>query len=92
MITPLIGKSGLTTPAYLMFFGLVGAAFFVARGASASQLALLSAAVALASSLLKIQPTGTYVAWTYPFLLIGLFADREAAGSDRQQVSARPVA
>jgi hypothetical protein len=79
MTTPLAGKSGLTTPAYLMFFGLVGAAFFFARGASAPQLALLTAAVALASSLLKIQPTGTYVAWAYPFLLIGIFASRQTA-------------
>ena len=31
--------------------------------------------VAIAASLLKIHPTGTYVAWAFPFLLIGLFAD-----------------
>jgi hypothetical protein len=35
--------------------------------------------VALASSPLKIQPTGTYVAWAYPFLLIGIFAGRQTA-------------
>jgi hypothetical protein len=92
MIAPLGGKSGLTTPAYALFIALVAATFFIARGASAARLALLTAAIALAASVIKIHSTGVYVAWAYPFLLIGLFADREAAGSDRQQVSARPVA
>jgi hypothetical protein len=75
---PLVGESGLTTPAYVVFFGLVAATFVFARGASASRLALLTAAIAIAASLIKIQPTGTYVAWAYPFLLIGLFANRDA--------------
>jgi len=81
MTAPLVGKSGLTTPAYLLFFGLVGATFFVARNASPRQLALLIGAIALGASLLKIQPTGTYVAWAYPFLLIGVFANVRSAPS-----------
>jgi hypothetical protein len=77
MTTPLVGESGLTTPTYLVFFGLVAATFFMARRASPAQLALLTAAIALAASVIKIQPSGTYVAWAYPFLLIGIFAGRE---------------
>jgi hypothetical protein len=28
--------------------------------------------------LVKVQPTGSYVAWAYPFLLIGIFANGAA--------------
>jgi hypothetical protein len=79
MIAPLIGRSGVTTPAYVLFLGLVAVTFFFARRASASQLALLTAAIALAASLIKIHSTGAYVAWAYPFLLIGIFATAKDA-------------
>ena len=82
LATPLVGESGLTSPAYILLFGLMGATFVVARGASASQLALLTAAIALASSIVKVQSTGTYVAWAYPFLLIGIFAERTPRQAD----------
>ena len=39
----------------------------------------MSAAVIIGANLLKIHPTGTYVAWFYPFLLIGFFIDAPAA-------------
>jgi hypothetical protein len=74
MVTPLVGQSGLTTPTYFLLFGLVAASVGLARGASASRLALLTAAIAIAFSVVKIHATGTYVAWAYPFLLIGIFA------------------
>jgi hypothetical protein len=75
--TPLVGESGLTTPAYCLFWGLMVAAFFLARRGSAAQLALLTAAIAIAASVIKIHSTGSYVAWAYPFLLIGLLAGSE---------------
>lgn len=75
--TPLVGESGLTTPVYCSFFALVAATFFFARGASAAQLALLTAAIAIAASVVKIHSTGSYAAWAYPFLLIGIFAGVE---------------
>jgi hypothetical protein len=78
MAAPLVGESGLTSPAYVVFFTLVAATFVIARRASAAQLALLTAAIAIAASLVKIQPTGTYVAWAYPFLLIGIFTSGRA--------------
>jgi hypothetical protein len=71
--TPLVGESGLTTPAYVLFFGLVAATFVLGRRASEPQLALLTAVIGLAASLIKIQPTGSYVTWAFPFLLIGIF-------------------
>ena len=82
LATPLVGESGLTSPAYVLLFALMGTTFALARGASAAQLALLTAAIALASSIVKVQSTGTYVAWAYPFLLIGIFGDREPQQPD----------
>jgi hypothetical protein len=76
MARPLVGQSGLTTPAYFLFFGLVAATFQAARRTSAAQLALLTAAIAIAASVIKIHATGTYVAWAYPFLLVGILAGR----------------
>jgi len=79
MIAALVGKSGLTSPAYVLFFALVGLSFVLARAASASQLALLSAAIALAASVVKIHSTGVYVAWAYALLLIGVFTSQRTA-------------
>ncbi|MGE0451577.1 MAG: hypothetical protein AB7Q29_18535, partial [Vicinamibacterales bacterium] len=78
--TPTVGTSGLTTPAYGLFFGLVGASFFMARGRSSARLALLTAAIAFAASTIKVHSTGTYVAWAYPFLLIGVAGERKESG------------
>jgi hypothetical protein len=75
MMTPLVGESGLATPFYALFYALVAATFVLARRASPAQLALLTASIAIMAMLVKIQPTGTYVAWAYPFLLIGIFAN-----------------
>ena len=78
IMTPLVGQSGLTTPAYALFYVLVTVTFLLARNASPPQLALLTGAIAIAAALIKIQPTGTYVAWAYPFLLIGIFTSGRA--------------
>jgi hypothetical protein len=43
-------------------------------------LALASAAVAIASALVKIHATGTYLAWSYPLLLLGHFAGAAGEG------------
>jgi len=64
---------------FLMFVGLAALAFAWARGARPQQLALLTAAIAAFASLLKIHPTGTYVAWFYPFLLIGFMCRENRA-------------
>jgi len=75
LMTPLVGESSLATPFYVVFYALVAATFVWARGASAAQLALLTACIAIMAMLVKVQSTGTYVAWAYPFLLIGIFAN-----------------
>jgi hypothetical protein len=90
LMQPLVGSSGLTSPALLAFFGFAASAFALTRRRPAPALALVSAAVIIGANLIKIHATGTYVAWFYPFLLIGLFApaaaptpEREAAREDR---------
>jgi hypothetical protein len=72
--TPLVGNSGLTTPAWMVFLVLVCGSFFLARGRSPAELALLAASIALASALVKPHATGTYMAWYYGPLLLGLTA------------------
>jgi hypothetical protein len=76
--TPLVGSSGLTTPAWLTFAAFLGATFFLALGRRPSDLALLAGAVALAATLVKSHATGTYLAWYYPLLLLG-FCTKEAS-------------
>ena len=74
LMHPLVGESGFTTPVFLAFLGLVVAGFWIARRRTPQQLALLTAAIAIAASIIKIHSTGTYVEWGYPFLLLGFFA------------------
>ena len=70
--TPLAGGSGLTSPAWLTFAAFLAATFFLARGRRETDLALLAGAVAVAAALVKPHATGTYLAWYYPLLLMGL--------------------
>lgn len=72
--SPLVGTAGTTSPAWLAFAALIGATFFLARGRSQADLALLAAAVAIGATLVKPHATGTYIAWYYPLLLLGFFA------------------
>ncbi len=81
LMAPLVGTSGLTTPAFLAFVAFACGSFALARRRSAPALALLTAAVVIGANLLKIHPTGTYVAWFYPFLLIG-FLIESRSGQD----------
>jgi hypothetical protein len=80
---PLVAESGLTSPVFLTFIALTCLAFFQARGASAPRLASLTAALAIGASLIKLHSTGTYVAWAYPFLLIGLLLKEETRSGFR---------
>ena len=78
LMAPLVGTSGLTTPAFLAFVAFACGSFALARRRAAPALALLTAAVVIGANLLKIHPTGTYVAWFYPFLLIGFLIESPA--------------
>jgi len=75
LMTPLAGDQSFSRPVVLAFFVFAAGTFFVARGCSTAQLALLAAALAMGAQLWKIHATGTYVAWYYPLLLLGLFCD-----------------
>jgi hypothetical protein len=70
--TPLVGSSGLTSPVWLVFAAFLGGTFWLARGRRPADLALLTGAVAIGATLVKPHATGTYLAWSYPLLLIGL--------------------
>jgi hypothetical protein len=76
--SPLVGHSSFTTPFLLAFVAFAAGSFWLTQRRAPHQLALVAAAIAIGSSLQKIHPTGTYVAWAYPFLLLGLFADLPA--------------
>jgi hypothetical protein len=94
--TPLVGESGLTTPAWLMFAALVVLTFFLVRGRSTVELALASGAVAVGATLVKPHATGTYMAWYYGLLLIGFFAGGRLPPEGKPRIApggaARPVA
>lgn len=76
-MTPLAGST-FTTPAWLSLIGLIGLSFVLAIGRSPVSLALLAGAVAIAATLVKPHATGTYLAWYYGLVLIGLFAGGRA--------------
>jgi hypothetical protein len=73
---PLVPGQYKTTPLFLVFTAFVVGTFFLARGATLGQLALLTGALAIGAQMWKIHGTGVYVTWWYPFLLLGLFAGR----------------
>jgi hypothetical protein len=87
LMTPLVGTSGLTTPAFLTFVTFACACFGLARKRSVPALALLSAAVIIGANLLKVHPTGTYVAWYYPLLLVGFLVSARPGPSGRMNGS-----
>ncbi len=68
---PLVPGQPNTSPAFLAFAAFVLAGFFLARGRSEVQLALLTGALGIGSQLWKVHGTGVYVTWYYGFLLLG---------------------
>lgn len=78
---PLIAGQPNTSPAFLGFAAFVLGAFFLARGRSELQLALLTGALGIGSQLWKIHATGVYVTWYLGFLLIG-FLGHQMNGSE----------
>jgi len=84
--TPLAGRSGLTSPAWLVFAALIVLTFFVTRGRSPVELALAAGVVAIGATLVKPHATGTYLAWYYGLLLIGFLAGRKNLYTSRQPV------
>jgi hypothetical protein len=77
VMTPLL-SSPLTTLAWGAFFTLIAATGLLAHRRSSAALALLSAAIAMAATLVKPHATGTYLAWYYGLVLIGVCAGHRA--------------
>ena len=83
LMRPIAGGSGLASPVMLLFFAFALSCFFLARRRGEQALALLSAAIVIGSNVVKIHSTGTYVAWFYPLLLLGLFLPTTRSASER---------
>jgi hypothetical protein len=85
---PLVGGIYSTSPAFLLFAVFVVGTFFLARGATPVQLALLTGALAIGAQMWKVHGTGVYVTWYYPFLLLGFFC--QAAAKARHDETRHP--
>ena len=79
---PIIDGQPNTAPAFLLFAGFAIGSFFIARGRTEVQLALLTGALAIGSQLWKVHGTGVYVTWYYGFLLLGFLGHRAARAKD----------
>jgi hypothetical protein len=79
---PIVDGQPNTSPVFLMFAAFAIGSFFLARGRTEVQLALLTGALAIATQLWKIHGTGVYVTWYYGFLLLGFLAHRAARSDD----------
>jgi hypothetical protein len=71
LIQPMTGESAMLSPFFLLYCAFLGATAIMARNAGPVGLALLTSAVALGASIWKLHATAAYLAWYYPFLLIG---------------------
>lgn len=76
---PLLPGQPNSSPAFLLFAAFVVGAFFLARGRTELQLALLTGALGIGSQLWKIHGTGVYVTWYLGFLLLGFLGHRRRA-------------
>ena len=81
----------LFKPAFLVFAAYLAAAFWLARGRNITQLAFLTASVAIAVQLWKSHATATYVEWYYPFLLIGMFGESYTSESEAPSEPLSPL-
>lgn len=71
LMQPLAGQSALSSPFFLLYCAFIGATVMMARKAGLVGLALLLGAVVMGFNIWKINATSAYLAWYYPFLLIG---------------------
>ena len=72
LFQPLTGQSAMLSPFFMLYCAFLTLTAILARNAGVVGLALLTSAVALGANLWKIHATGAYLAWYYPFLLIGV--------------------
>ena len=81
---PIVAGQPNTSPAFLLFAAFAVGSFFLARGRTEVQLALLTGALAIGTQLWKVHGTGVYVTWYYGFLLLGFLGHR--SGNSRERV------
>ena len=79
---PIVDGQPNTAPAFLLFAAFAAGSFFLARGRTEGQLALLTGALAIGSQLWKIHGTGVYVA-CIGFLLLGFLGHRRELARSR---------
>jgi hypothetical protein len=72
LIQPMVGESAMLSPFFMLYCALLVATAIMARNTGIVGLALLTAAVTMGANIWKINATGAYLAWYYPFLLIGV--------------------
>lgn len=72
--TPLLGTATWSSPFFMVFLAALMFAAWLARTADLAKLSLLTAGAGIGANLWKIHATATYVAWYYPFLVLGLLA------------------
>lgn len=87
LMQPVIPSTPTSRPIVLLYLLFSGAAFVMARGRREGDLALLVGALSIGAQLWKIHATGTYVAWYYPFLLLGFFACPPARQAGRNETA-----
>jgi hypothetical protein len=71
LIQPMVGESAMLSPFFMLYAAFLVGTAIMARNTGLVGLALLTSAVALGANIWKINATGAYLAWYYPFLLIG---------------------
>ncbi len=84
---PVIAGQPNSAPAFLLFASFVLGAFFLARGKTAVQLALLTGALGIGSQLWKVHGTGVYVTWYFGFLLLGFLGHRGSGSASKPQTA-----
>lgn len=72
LIRPMTGESAMLAPFFLLYCAFLVSTMLMARNAGIVGLALLTGAVTMGANIWKINATGAYLAWYYPFLLIGV--------------------
>lgn len=71
LIQPMVGESAMLSPFFMLYAAFLIGTAIMARNSGLVGLALLTSAATLGANVWKINATGAYLAWYYPFLLIG---------------------
>jgi hypothetical protein len=90
LFQPLTGQSAMLSPFFMLYCAFLTLTAILARNVGLVGLALLTSAVALGANLWKIHATGAYLAWYYPFLLIGALGPGMLISRRRPPITSPP--